>query len=51
MVADYDRYVSKELLFGKDFQKDKVIHCGQGFVSDDPDKGDTIFISTVANLK
>ena len=51
MVSQYDQYISKELLYGKDFKKEKVIHCGQGFISDDPEKGDSIFIQTVDNLK
>lgn len=45
MSSDYDRLISKDLLYGRDFNQKHVVECGEQSSSDDT------FTKTVEGLK
>ena len=48
MASDFDRYLSKSLLFGSPPLEDRLIHCGTAPA--DTSGQDTNFIATVSGL-
>ena len=47
MAGDYDRYLSKEILFGTPSLPDFVVHCG---AQPEDGEGDKAFVGTVVGL-